>query len=268
MMLRTANVTGKCNVLDNIMETIEAFAIESEANLRNSLKEITAMEAENDKLKLHAIPRMVLEKLKTGDEIQSKLYDSQSVLALRVGVSRICLFAGADKVVKLLNEFLEVMDALTKQTDSVHRVEETTDSAIFVAGLEKPRPANDLEILIKTGLFLQSKFTEKSNQILQKDCIQNSIPLCSVVVHSGALLCGLAHYGDVSKFLMYGETVDVVRQMTSMLPPVDGKLLITEVALKKVNSPQLGSPLSSEPAEYNIMVFNILFFSHPNDYNS
>ena len=75
MMLRTANVSGIRNVLDNIMETMESYINDLEDNLERTLKEHVELKIKEEQMAVQLIPKSIFEKVINGKTTQNIHHD-------------------------------------------------------------------------------------------------------------------------------------------------------------------------------------------------
>ncbi|HNQ12925.1 MAG TPA: adenylate/guanylate cyclase domain-containing protein [Bacteroidia bacterium] len=175
----------------------------------------------SDALLLNILPKRVAQELKENKEVQTKHYESVSVLFTDfVDFTRISSMAAADDVVAELNACFTAFDKIVDAA-GIEKIKTIGDSYMAAGGLPETNThhaADVLKVAVEIISFMKNRNSNRKEKGLF--CFDLRIG-----IHSGPVIAGIVGYKKFA-YDIWGDTVNTARRMESNGAP--GRINISE----------------------------------------
>ncbi|KAM9561811.1 guanylate cyclase 2G [Salvelinus alpinus] len=212
--LKETSPESHANILDNMVNKLESYAIHLEEVVEERTKQLTAEKTRSDKLLSSMLPRYIADHLMAGKSVEPQGYDMVTIFFSDiVGFTSMCSISSALEVVTVLNDLYSLFDEIIKLYD-VYKVETIGDAYMVASGLpisNGMKHASEistmaLHFLCAIKLF---KIRHLPNQSLSLRIGINSGPVVAGVVGT-----------TMPRYCLFGDTVNTASRMESNSLPL------------------------------------------------
>ncbi|TRY67940.1 hypothetical protein TCAL_03769 [Tigriopus californicus] len=198
----------------NVIWTFQLFA----TSLNARATALKKQQEKQNKLIYKMLPRLVVEKLKSGEDVIETFESASLFFSSVVGFGSITRGLNPFEVITFLNGFYDVIDDLIDQYDC-SKVESISDSYLIASGIPRSNGERHASQLCSMALM----FLKASSAIHRPDQPSQTIQV-KAGIHTGTVVAGIVG-SKLPRYCLFGDTVNTASRMQSQSLP--GKVQIS-----------------------------------------
>uniref|UniRef100_A0A0K0FCD3 Guanylate cyclase n=1 Tax=Strongyloides venezuelensis TaxID=75913 RepID=A0A0K0FCD3_STRVS len=220
---------GKCsNLMDYVYNMLEKHAASLEEDIQQRTMELVEEKKKADILLSRMLPKVVVEKLKSGQPIVPEHFDSVTIFFSDVvSFTVLASKCSALQVVRLMNRLYTIFDSIIND-HNVYKVETIGDAYLCVSGLPERNGCKHVKEIALMSLEFLQKIPDFRIEHLPNEKIRIRIGM-----HSGPCVAGVVGL-TMPRYCLFGDTVNTASRMESNGRPnhihmsLDAHQLLTE----------------------------------------
>uniref|UniRef100_A0A0K0FVD3 Guanylate cyclase n=1 Tax=Strongyloides venezuelensis TaxID=75913 RepID=A0A0K0FVD3_STRVS len=208
-IIKKAVQVKNINLMDYMFQKTENYAAELEEDVRNRTRELYEEKMKCDKLLYRMMPKSVVEKLKSGEEVQPEYFESATVFFSDVvSFTDLCAQCTPLQVVSFLNQLYSRFDELIERFDA-YKVETIGDAYLVVSGIPIRNGNRHGEMIANMALGFMESLPSFKLSFLPDYRLNLRIGL-----HTGSVVAGVVGL-QMPRYCLFGDTVNTASRMES-----------------------------------------------------
>uniref|UniRef100_A0A0N5C0T4 Guanylate cyclase n=1 Tax=Strongyloides papillosus TaxID=174720 RepID=A0A0N5C0T4_STREA len=208
-IIKKAVKVKNINLMDYMFQKTENYAAELEEDVRNRTRELYEEKKKCDILLYRMMPKSVVEKLKSGEEVQPEYFESATVFFSDVvSFTDLCAQCTPLQVVSFLNQLYSRFDELIEKYDA-YKVETIGDAYLVVSGIPIRNGNKHGEMIANMALGFMESLPSFKLSFLPDYRLNIRIGL-----HTGSVVAGVVGL-QMPRYCLFGDTVNTASRMES-----------------------------------------------------
>uniref|UniRef100_A0A0N5C0T5 Guanylate cyclase n=1 Tax=Strongyloides papillosus TaxID=174720 RepID=A0A0N5C0T5_STREA len=208
-IIKKAVKVKNINLMDYMFQKTENYAAELEEDVRNRTRELYEEKKKCDILLYRMMPKSVVEKLKSGEEVQPEYFESATVFFSDVvSFTDLCAQCTPLQVVSFLNQLYSRFDELIEKYDA-YKVETIGDAYLVVSGIPIRNGDKHGELIANMALGFMESLPSFKLSFLPDYRLNLRIGL-----HTGSVVAGVVGL-QMPRYCLFGDTVNTASRMES-----------------------------------------------------